>query len=62
MNALKNRTQTIVEGEVVHGRQIGRTIGFPTANLLVSLENELYFQKGSMGLEFIMRIRIIMVS
>ncbi len=62
MNALKNRTQTIVEGEVVHGRQIGRTIGFPTANLLVSLENEFTFQKGYMELEFIMRIRIIMAS
>ncbi len=49
MNALKNRTQTIVEGEVVHGRQIGRTIGFPTANLLVSLENEIYYPKGVYG-------------
>lgn len=25
----------VVEGEVVHGREIGRTIGFPTANLVL---------------------------
>lgn len=49
MNTLEKRTQTVVEGEVVHGRQIGRTIGFPTANLLVSLENELHLPKGVYG-------------
>ena len=35
MKVLENCTQTILKGEVIHGRQIGRTIGFPTANLHV---------------------------
>ena len=35
MKLLENDKKTIFSGEVVHGRKIGRTIGFPTANLHV---------------------------
>ena len=33
MKELVNYQQTAFKGEVIHGRQVGRTIGFPTANL-----------------------------
>jgi riboflavin kinase/FMN adenylyltransferase len=46
MQVIDNFTQTILNGEVIHGRKIGRTIGFPTANLNVHLENEFYLPKG----------------
>ncbi|MBM4761803.1 riboflavin kinase [Bacillus sp. B15-48] len=36
----------VFNGEVVHGRQVGRTIGFPTANLRVSSEEQLNLSKG----------------
>jgi len=51
MKVLDNYTQTTLKGEVIHGRQIGRTIGFPTANLQVSLENEPYLPKGVYGVK-----------
>ena len=51
MQVLDNYTQTILKGEVIHGRQIGRTIGFPTANLQVSQENEPYLPKGVYGVK-----------
>ena len=43
---IANHTQTMVKGEVIHGRQIGRTIGFPTANLYFSPNDEPYLPKG----------------
>ncbi|MFD4932492.1 riboflavin kinase [Peribacillus butanolivorans] len=51
MQVLDNYTQTILKGEVIHGRQIGRTIGFPTANLHVKSEDESSLLKGVYGVK-----------
>ena len=42
MKEQRNKTilPTILTGEVVHGKGLGRTVGMPTANLLV-IEDEL---------------------
>ena len=62
MEVLDNNKQTVFKGEVIHGRQIGRTIGFPTANLRVSSEEEPYFQKVYTGSKSIIRMFRIMGS
>ena len=51
MKVLDNYQQTVFKGEVVHGRQVGRTIGFPTANLRVGSEEEPYLPKGVYGVK-----------
>ncbi|WP_081395777.1 riboflavin kinase [Peribacillus simplex] len=51
MQVLDSYTQTILKGEVIRGRQIGRTIGFPTANLHVQSEVESYLPKGVYGVK-----------
>ncbi len=51
MEVLDNNIQTVFKGEVIQGRQIGRTIGFPTANLCVSSEEEPYLPKGVYGVK-----------
>ena len=51
MQVLDNYTQTSLKGEVTHGRQIGRTIGFPTANLHVHSEYEFYLPRGMYGVK-----------
>lgn len=43
--------QTVFTGEVVQGRQVGRTIGFPTANLRVRSEEEPYLPRGVYGVK-----------
>lgn len=48
---MANTTQTMLKGEVIHGRQIGRTIGFPTANLYFSPNDEPYLPKGVYGVK-----------
>ena len=45
MQVVDNYQQTVFKGEVVHGRQIGRTIGFPTANLRVNSRGRALFTK-----------------
>lgn len=51
MKVLDNYKQTVFKGEVIHGRKIGRAIGFPTANLRVSSEEEPYLPKGVYGVK-----------
>jgi riboflavin kinase len=51
MKVLSKNNQTVFKGEVIHGRQIGRKIGFPTANLHVSYEEEAYLPKGVYGVK-----------
>ncbi|USK70900.1 riboflavin kinase [Peribacillus asahii] len=47
----KDNKKTVFKGEVIPGRQIGRTIGFPTANLRVNSEEEPYLPKGVYGVQ-----------
>jgi len=49
MKVLDKNKQTVFKGEVVYGRQIGRTIGFPTANMHFSSEEEPELPKGVYG-------------
>lgn len=51
MEMLDTYKQTAFIGEVIHGRQVGRTIGFPTANLSVRSEEEPYLPKGVYGVK-----------
>lgn len=51
MEVLGNYQQTVFKGEVICGRQVGRTIGFPTANLRVNSEEEAYLPKGVYGVK-----------
>src|SRR5213075_450356 len=51
MKVLDKNKQTVFKGEVIQGRQIGRTIGFPTANLRVSAEEEPILPKGVYGVK-----------
>lgn len=53
MRVLENSKKIVFKGEVIHGRQIGRTIGFPTANLRVDSENESSLQKGVYGVKIL---------
>jgi riboflavin kinase/FMN adenylyltransferase len=51
MTAIENCKPTFFKGKVIHGRKIGRTIGFPTANLQINQEPEEGFLKGVYGVE-----------
>lgn len=51
IEVLGNDQQTVFKGEVICGRQVGRTIGFPTANLHVNSEEEPYLPKGVYGVK-----------
>lgn len=42
---------TFFTGRVIHGRKIGRTIGFPTANLYINQEPKEGFFKGVYGVK-----------
>ena len=48
---IANYTQTSIKGEVIHGREIGRTIGFPTANLYFSPKDEPDLPRGVYGVK-----------
>lgn len=48
---MANSTHMMLRGEVIHGRQIGRTIGFPTANLYFNQSEEPYLPKGVYGVK-----------
>ncbi|WP_284037626.1 riboflavin kinase [Neobacillus sp. 114] len=48
---VENFIPNFFEGRVIHGRKIGRTIGFPTANLHLNQELEKQFLKGVYGVE-----------
>lgn len=43
--------RTCLTGTVIKGRQVGRTIGFPTANLDVDLRSEPFLKKGVYGVK-----------
>jgi len=47
MNAINQYEYPLVVGRVERGKQLGRTIGFPTANL--NLENGFLIEKGVYG-------------
>lgn len=44
-------TKTCLMGTVIQGRQIGRTIGFPTANLSISSSEGPFLEKGVYGVK-----------
>jgi len=48
---IENCKPTFFTGRVIHGRKIGRTIGFPTANLQINQELEEGFLKGVYGVK-----------
>lgn len=48
---VENCKPTFFTGRVIHGRKIGRTIGFPTANLHINQEPEEGFLKGVYGVK-----------
>ena len=39
MKTISGMTREI-KGEIIHGKQIGRTLGFPTANIRISYDND----------------------
>jgi riboflavin kinase len=49
MKVINKYNQTVFKGEVIHGRQIGRKIGYPTANLYVNEVKEANPPKGVYG-------------
>jgi riboflavin kinase/FMN adenylyltransferase len=51
MTAIENCKPTFFKGKVIHGRKIGRTIGFPTANLHINQAQEEGFLKGVYGVK-----------
>ena len=51
MKVLNKNNQTVIKGEVIHGRKIGRKIGYPTANLQVNDVEEAYLPKGVYGVK-----------
>jgi riboflavin kinase len=51
MIAIENCKPIFIKGEVIHGRKIGRTIGFPTANLHINQEPEEGYSQGIYGVE-----------
>jgi riboflavin kinase/FMN adenylyltransferase len=51
MKILDDTRQTAFSGEVIPGRQIGRTLGFPTANLRVSNKEEWKLPLGVYGVK-----------
>jgi riboflavin kinase len=51
MEAHSQLTKTCLKGTVIQGRQIGRKIGFPTANLAINSGNGQYLQRGVFGVK-----------
>ncbi|MCM3653411.1 riboflavin kinase [Metabacillus litoralis] len=51
MEVCNQTLEASIKGTVVKGRQIGRTIGFPTANLAIYTANKDHLKKGVYGVK-----------